>query len=653
MGRKLRGLLSAVKAHLVLLDARLKKNECAGKPCQNGGTCIDLYKKFMCICPSAFEGTTCENRVDECALYEGTHAGCQNNGTCVNKATGFQLFDACVRIFRCICPKGYHGSRCGLRVTACEFSFDLCGPAGHCIPAPPVNDSGEPGYRCICEWGYRSTADKANPTCEDIDECESNPCYPGATCVNLPGSFKCSGCPAGMTGNGVNCFDIDECADTELVTCSKDPPVQCINTIGSFTCAACPPDGRYHKGAFQGYKGDGRICTKLDPCETAPCYPGAKCFNMGSASLTEGGYRCECPQGMIGDGIGREGCYRSNATLCSIDTCYNQGTCQVVSEDEYKCHCNWGYVGKRCEFATACLENICGGRGECIPKADASFECKCMKGYYGNTCQFEEDGSILHLLTIALIRGCGGHSTNSSGKIKYPDWTWYHFGRNKSCEWIITVDEPNKAKCGERQYGNEGEISLYDYQKSETCQWHVSVDPSRHIEVTIEPFNLGSKQIRNCSLNSLELFDGLEVDESARILHLCNSEETRTLVRTTLPYFTAYFRSDFPSDFPTDECNEDAKCRRGFTIKYRTIELDKDCGGNILPDADGNFDGVIQSPNYGFNYFPNLDCLWSLDASTTSNRPDDGHVIRAEVIDMDIPSSPPSGIKGDQSCSIK
>lgn len=45
------------------------------------------------------------------------------------------------------------------------------------------------------------------------------------------------------------------------------------------------------------------------------------------------------------------------------------------------------------------------------------------------------------------------------------------------------------------------------------------------------------------------------------------------------------------------------------------LSVDKDCGGTILPNADGVFDGYIQSPNYGFNYFPNLDCLWLLDAS--------------------------------------
>lgn len=37
------------------------------------------------------------------------------------------------------------------------------------------------------------------------------------------------------------CVDVDECANDNMETCSKDPPVKCINTIGSFECASCPP----------------------------------------------------------------------------------------------------------------------------------------------------------------------------------------------------------------------------------------------------------------------------------------------------------------------------------------------------------------------------------------------------------------------------
>lgn len=78
-----------------------------------------------------------------------------------------------------------------------------------------------------------------------------------------------------------------------------------------------------------GYKGNGHICKKQSACELSPCYPKAKCYDMGMSSLNEEGFRCECPTGMIGDGIGSEGCYHSNVTLCRADTCYNQGTCQV------------------------------------------------------------------------------------------------------------------------------------------------------------------------------------------------------------------------------------------------------------------------------------------------------------------------------------
>lgn len=54
-GRKFRNLLTALKSHIALLDNHLKKDECADKPCMNGATCIDLYNKFMCICPPHFE----------------------------------------------------------------------------------------------------------------------------------------------------------------------------------------------------------------------------------------------------------------------------------------------------------------------------------------------------------------------------------------------------------------------------------------------------------------------------------------------------------------------------------------------------------------------------------------------------------------------
>lgn len=59
--------------------------------------------------------------------------------------------------------------------------------------------------------------------------------------------------------------------------------------------------------------------------------------------------------------------------------------------------------------------------------------------------------------------------------------------------------------CGGRLYGNEGSISLYEYEPNIKCQWHVNADPQMHIEITVDPIQLGSGVNRNCSLNSLEV----------------------------------------------------------------------------------------------------------------------------------------------------
>lgn len=59
--------------------------------------------------------------------------------------------------------------------------------------------------------------------------------------------------------------------------------------------------------AIEGNIGDGHICELINPCNLHPCYPDAICYNMKDDGARDGGYRCECPKGMIGDGISDEG----------------------------------------------------------------------------------------------------------------------------------------------------------------------------------------------------------------------------------------------------------------------------------------------------------------------------------------------------------
>lgn len=152
--------------------------------------------------------------MDECYLLTGTDLGCQNGGVCVNTLGSY----------RCNCKNGYSGTHCRQRNVTCDaaHSKDLCG-FGTCI-----NANNNYGYTCICDPGY-TNSNMSPPTCVDVNEClnNTNPCH--GKCTNLPGSFECGPCPLGYAGDGVNCFDINECA-VDNGGCSLQPYVRCINT---------------------------------------------------------------------------------------------------------------------------------------------------------------------------------------------------------------------------------------------------------------------------------------------------------------------------------------------------------------------------------------------------------------------------------------
>lgn len=195
-------------------------DDCAPNPCQNGGTCVDGFGVYACVCPAGFTGMNCETNVDNCSPNP-----CQNGGTCVDG----------IDTFTCICAPGYEGPTCVGNINECNVPVEPCQHGGTCI-------DGLNGYTCSCKPGY------SGANCEtNIDDCAANPCLNGATCIDGVNSYTCM-CAPGW--KGLTCdLDIDECL-TNNGGCGAQ--AQCTNMPGSRTCTC-----KY------GYAGDGVICTAV------------------------------------------------------------------------------------------------------------------------------------------------------------------------------------------------------------------------------------------------------------------------------------------------------------------------------------------------------------------------------------------------------
>nr|XP_011453901.2 uncharacterized protein LOC105346853 [Crassostrea gigas] len=80
----------------ILLDG----DDCGGHTCQNGGKCVDLFRRWTCKCLHGFKPKDCSHKVT-CADFP-----CKNNGTCVDTGT----------LYICACASGFTGLDCEMKI---------------------------------------------------------------------------------------------------------------------------------------------------------------------------------------------------------------------------------------------------------------------------------------------------------------------------------------------------------------------------------------------------------------------------------------------------------------------------------------------------------------------------------------------------------
>uniref|UniRef100_A0A0P6JSL8 Putative fibrillin n=1 Tax=Aedes aegypti TaxID=7159 RepID=A0A0P6JSL8_AEDAE len=621
--------LTALERKVGNLMTKLKENNCKTSPCQNGGTCINLYDSFICLCPRNWEGPTCASDVNECSEFVGTDLGCQNGATCKNTPGGYS----------CICASGWQGIHCNSKTKDCMSSgSELCGH-GTCVQTKE-----EPGYKCICDQGWKNNG--VTPACSvDVDECaEFKPhCSkdPEVSCLNLPGSFACGSCPAGYTGNGFYCVDIDEC-QTNNGGCSTSPSVPCINSRGSYKCGNCP----------LGYTGDGKTCTlRGNRCTPRLCHPMARCMDFASGVVS-----CICPSGYQGSGYGPTGCIRMPMNPCTFNPCKNGGTC-TANGNNYTCACPPGTALPNCaRLISPCAINPCQHGGTCTPFIDR-YVCSCPPGYTGMRCQSVQRscGGVLDSLTGDLTYPVGNGTYNHNARCawliltnhtKVLNVTFTKFNlenplQNRECkyDWLQIHDGKTSAAhnigrfCGNTlpKGGNimsthnflylwfrsdnstahdgfslhwdsidpicGGELSVKShgviaspgspgkYPPNRDCKWYLSAPAGKRLQFHF--FTMQLEAHDSCEYDFVQISDGLQ-EEAPVLKKYCNTSHPEPLV-TPGNEATVYFHSD---EDGTDS---------GFQISYSVIEGIPGCGGVYTKT-----EGEISSPRrYEDNKYPN------------------------------------------------
>ncbi|XP_043558362.1 mucin-4-like isoform X2 [Chiloscyllium plagiosum] len=266
----------------------------------------------------------------------------------------------------------------GLTLVLCNCSINSTCDYSRSILSTTTNNTVFKVAGCRCTTAY--TGDYCT---EDFDACQDNQCFLNDTCKDQPApleGYTCDPCPDNLKGDGIKCFDLDECLEN-ISSCEQI----CTNVFGGYNCSC---NEGYAVSTL-----NSSLCTDIDECsDTSTCPENADCHNV------IGSYTCVCKSGYEGDPY--KFCIDINECL-AYNACPARNSICTNTNGSYTCNCSAGYEGSNCSGngttciplpspcgSSQCSPSFCKNGGTCVPNPDDGCKpfCQCPRQYGGEQC---------------------------------------------------------------------------------------------------------------------------------------------------------------------------------------------------------------------------------------------------------------------------
>ncbi|GLD53269.1 neural-cadherin-like protein, partial [Lates japonicus] len=294
----------------------------AGPSCGAHASCLADWGSFSCECHPGYTGHKCDKAVPEFSFDSGSVVRYQLRGGASSRRTNVQLL---------LRTRSTSGTLLSVTSREANEYIVLEIMEGHLSVRANLGDGAHalqlPGQRVdIGQWVLVSLSRQDNLFTLRLEQGGGS----REVQARLGSRREIVVHPASvMVGNGPNTGD-------------KGDFQGCLRDV-RFNGQVLPLDGQSRDLVMVLERRGVTSGCSSDACSSQPCRSPLHCIDLWRK------HQCRCPGGQVTvtDESGQQRCVPSP---CGLSSCRNGGICQALSPDSYRCRCQEGFRGQRCEL---------------------------------------------------------------------------------------------------------------------------------------------------------------------------------------------------------------------------------------------------------------------------------------------------------------